>query len=39
MNNTLLDVSINTMIGNLPGIMNHNNDMIEQEFSTLFTYV
>lgn len=38
MNNKLLDVSINTMIGNLPGIMNYNNDMIEQEFATMFTY-
>ena len=39
MNNKLLDVSINTMIGNLPGIMNYNNDMIEQEFATMFTYI
>jgi hypothetical protein len=39
MNNTLIDVSINTMIGNLPWIMNYNNDIVEKEFSDLFMYV
>lgn len=33
--NTLLDASIKTMIGQLPAIINYNNDMIEQEFDTI----
>lgn len=37
--NTLVDVSINTMIGNLPGIMNYNNESVKNEFSALFNYV
>ena len=37
--NTLIDVSINTMIGNLPGIINYNNEAVENEFSGLFNYI
>ena len=37
--NTLIDVSINTMIGNIPGIINYNNDAVENEFSGLFNYI
>lgn len=32
MTNKLLDASIKTMIGQLPSIINYNNDMIEREF-------
>lgn len=34
--NNLLDASIKTMIGQLPAIMNYNNDMIEQEFDVIY---
>ena len=36
--NELIDVSISTMIGNLPDIINRNNDAIENEFAKVFTY-
>lgn len=36
--NELIDVSISTMIGNLPDIINRNNDAIENEFAQVFTY-
>ena len=38
MHNKLIDVSIVTMIGNLPGIINKNNKMIGEEFSYVFLY-
>ena len=38
MTNSLIDVSITTMIGNLPGIINRNNDSLEAEFGSLFYY-
>ena len=33
MHNSLIDVSVVTMIGNLPGIINRNNESIRKEFS------
>ena len=36
--NKLIDVSVSTMIGNLPGIINRNNDAIEGELDALFYY-
>ena len=36
--NKLIDVSVSTMIGNLPGIINRNNDAIEDELDALFYY-
>ena len=39
MHNSLIDVSVVTMIGNLPGIINRNNESINKEFSdVLFSY-
>lgn len=39
MHNSLIDVSVVTMIGNLPGIINRNNESIRKEFSdVLFSY-
>lgn len=35
MDNKLIDASIKTMIGQLPTIINHNNDMIENEFAVI----
>ena len=39
MHNSLIDVSVVTMIGSLPGIINRNNESINKEFSdVLFSY-
>lgn len=38
MHNSLTDVSIVTMIGNLPEIMNRNNKAVRDEFNYVFTY-
>lgn len=39
MHNSLIDVSVTTMIGNLPEIINRNNESIKKEFSdVLFSY-
>lgn len=38
MTNKLIDVSITTMIGNLPGIINRNNNSLKAEFDSLFYY-
>ena len=38
MTNSLIDVSITTMIGNLPGIINKNNNSLKAEFDSLFYY-
>lgn len=35
MKNELLDVSISTMVGNLPNIINYNNDAVSQEFDEI----
>lgn len=35
MDNKLIDTSIRTMIGQLPTIINYNNDMIENEFALI----
>ena len=39
MHNSLIDTSVSMMIGNLPGIINSNNESIRKEFSdVLFSY-
>ena len=38
MHNNLIDVSIVTMIGNLPEILNRNNQAVKDEFDYVFTY-
>ena len=38
MHNTLTDVSIVTMIGNLPEIINRNNQAVKDEFNYVFMY-
>ena len=38
MTNSLIDVSITTMIGILPGIINKNNNSLKAEFDSLFYY-
>lgn len=35
MTNNLIDASIKTMIGQLPSIINHNNEMIKKEFDSI----